>query len=131
LTNTYTPRHLKYIQKYRHSPKGKATVKRYEHAIYIRDKEEVKRLLGTKCVVCNNDFRMIHYHEIHGRKHTMHYSYILHHLKDFVPLCCRCHNVAHYLLNLGVNREKLLTLVNQMINEHDEKRQTFISHADI
>lgn len=105
-----------YGRKYAHSPKGQATLNKCSHLRRIRQKAEVEQILGTKCFICNNNTRMIHYHEVHGIEHTLTYSYILHHIKDFMPLCCRCHNVVHYLLNLGKKKEEILRLVKQMIN---------------
>jgi hypothetical protein len=111
-----------YERKYAQSAKGRATISRASYLRRIKRKAQIEKILGNKCLVCGNNTRKIHYHEIHGKPHTYNgvyiYAYIIKHLEDFIPLCCRCHNVVHYLLNLGEKREEILKLLNQMINEN-------------
>lgn len=88
----------------------------------IKRRKQTKELLGTFCKICGNSKRRIHYHEIHGIKHTYDYHYILTHLEDFIPLCCRCHNVLHYLFNLPEEQQKELLKLNNSLKAYMELR---------
>lgn len=100
---------------------------KYQKAYRKRQKEKVRKLVGDKCIICGNSKRRIAYHEIHGKPHRTNYgeySYILDHPQDFVSICCRCHNVLHYLLNLGQKRKEIFKFLKQLID--GEKAQSLI-----
>ena len=79
-----------------------------------KEAEKIVELLGKICSICGNSKRRIQYHEIHGKPHTKYRGYIIKHYKDFTPLCCRCHNVLHYLFNLN-NVEEMFKLLKKLI----------------
>lgn len=61
-------------------------------------REKVEEIVGKDCFLCGRYFpRMVH-HEIHCKKHTLTYNYILNHPEDFVTLCRSCHDKLHFYL---------------------------------
>ena len=78
----------------------------------------VKKILGVKCSICGKicNSRNINYHEINGKSHPLTPNYILVHIKDFLPLCIRCHNTIHYLKKIlkKVDIKTILKLVKKM-----------------
>jgi hypothetical protein len=59
----------------------------------------LENLIGNSCVVCGST-RYIQFHEIHNKKHPITFSYYFKHIKDFVPLCQRCHTTKTRLNQL-------------------------------
>lgn len=76
-------------------------------------KLQVQQILGSKCVLCGSTKGRIEYHEIHGKPHTESFSYILKHIKDFVPLCWKCHRTIHFFSRMK-DKEKAKELIEEL-----------------
>lgn len=66
-----------------------------------KQRQEIIAKLGNECFVCHRKMkgRYLCFHEIHGTPHDHgNLYYTLNHLKDFIPLCSRCHLILN---NLG------------------------------
>ena len=78
-----------------------------------KKKLEVQRILGYKCALCNSTKGRIEYHEIHGKRHTESFAYILKHIEDFVPLCWKCHRTIHFFAKMK-DKEKAKELIKNL-----------------
>ena len=86
---------------------------------YLKRKLEIDQILGTKCVICDGTYRLI-CHEIYGKPHSTHKSYILKHPQDFTRLCYLCHKFLHRLAEqTGVSIEVLLVELRKLIQRHN------------
>jgi len=86
------------------------THKEQVRKISQEQRKVLENLIGSKCIVCDSN-RYIQFHEIHNKKHPISFSYYFEHLKDFVPLCQRCHSTKTRFLELNnTQRAKLLAI---------------------
>lgn len=82
----------------------------YRRKRYREFREEAKKLVGNKCIICGFENRIC-FHEIYGKDHTFNgdwqksLRYIIKHHKDFVPLCRPCHTALHKLVREGSIKE--------------------------
>ena len=75
------------------------THKEERRKISQNQRKLLENLIGSKCIVCGSN-RFIQFHEIHNKKHPILFSYYFKHIKDFVPLCQRCHTTKTRLNQL-------------------------------
>lgn len=75
-----------------------------KHAKEHRDnlRAEIKKILGTKCIICGEKPKRLCFHDITLKPHINSPRYILAHIKDFVPLCYQCHKTLHRFLRFKV-----------------------------
>jgi hypothetical protein len=66
---------------------------------WIKNKQKVVLILGDSCIVCGSK-QNVEYHNIKSIKHQSNPYYILSHIKDFVPLCWKCHRAKTRLNQL-------------------------------
>lgn len=65
-----------------------------------KQREEIKRKLGSKCVICGKTEKLVA-HEVHGKPHNQtKYWFTLKHIEDFVLLCKKHHEMVHALAKL-------------------------------
>jgi hypothetical protein len=85
-----------------------------EHHKIAREKRRklLNDILGSKCSICDSTFKIC-YHEIHGKPHNNR-NYIFKHLKDFIPLCKKCHVNIHYLIRVSKNKSKLKEILESL-----------------
>jgi hypothetical protein len=91
---------------------------------YLKGRREkyrimVVEILGKTCVLCNEEGNLfgrthtIEYHEIHGKPHVEHPYYTFKHIKDFVPLCWKCHRTIHFFARMK-DKEKAKELIENL-----------------
>lgn len=79
-------------------------------------REKLLLIVGDTCILCGSK-QYIQFHEIYGKNHPdlscqVGYNYLLAHIKDFIPLCWRCHKGLHWVINLNNEQRALfLTMV--------------------
>jgi predicted HNH restriction endonuclease len=75
-----------------------------QHAKIHRDdlRTKIKKVLGTKCVICGETPKRICFHDITLNPHINSPRYILEHIKDFIPLCYQCHKTLHRFLRFKI-----------------------------
>ena len=108
--------HRNYARNYR--PQHREELRINNEKYHKRMREKIREEIGIICIICGSN-NEIHYHEIHGKKHSYTQYYILTHSEDFVPLCNHCHLILHHyslLENKKINFEKLNQLVNILKN---------------
>lgn len=86
------------------------THKEQQKEISQEQRKLLENLIGSKCVVCDSE-RYIQFHEIHNIRHPISFSYYFEHIKDFVPLCQRCHSAKTRLLELTDTQRTTLLIV--------------------
>jgi predicted HNH restriction endonuclease len=89
-----------------------------QRALRKRQRQEIIVKLGDRCTICHIKMsgRHLVYHEIHGKYHLIsNLYYTLHHLKDFVPLCSRCHVILNNFGSLtSEQRQRFMNLIKQL-----------------
>lgn len=76
-------------------------------------KLKVQQILGFQCALCGSTKGRLEYHEIHGKRHTESFAYILKHIKDFIPLCWKCHRTIHFFSRMK-DKEKARELIEKL-----------------
>jgi len=94
-------------------------------ALYEQRRQEIKRLIGDKCIICGNK-KNICFHEIYGKKHIKNggYTYLLYIIEnhnDFVCLCYWCHKIIHHIERKILDINKLEILVSLLRGLYYEK----------
>jgi NAD-dependent dihydropyrimidine dehydrogenase PreA subunit len=99
------------------------------HSNYTkRTRKKILAILGNSCILCGfceEDKQRLHFHEIYGKEHKHNHGlYVLKNIKDFVPLCRKCHNFIHIFCRSNGDIEKLVTLINWIKrSERDENKK--------
>lgn len=99
--------------------KNKEKARKYGREYSKKLKKELVKLLGSKCIVCSSQ-KLVCFHEIHGKKHPLNYSYVKNHIEDFVCLCYRCHKTVHQIANNIEKIEKYLRLAKKIMAENQK-----------
>jgi len=74
-----------------------------------KQREELKKIFGSKCILCPKEEGKMYLHEIHGKSHSSrHPSFYLLRQNNFRKLCGRCHNMVHGLLRFGITWEQTI-----------------------
>jgi Pyruvate/2-oxoacid:ferredoxin oxidoreductase delta subunit len=78
----------------------------------IKLRKKVEKILGKNCYLCGKYYpnRMVH-HEVHCKKHTLTYNYILNHPEHFFTLCRSCHDKLHFYFRHFEKMEELKKFV--------------------
>jgi hypothetical protein len=81
---------------------------------YRRPRKKIIEVLGNKCKICKiiiSNSRMVFFHEINGKSHVPDVHYTLKHIKDFVPLCWKCHLGVHFCMRqLGLSWYEIIEM---------------------
>ena len=95
-----------------------------EHYLYQKDyiikhkgerRKKLLELIGNKCFVCG-EIKHIMFHEIHNKRHPISMKYYFYHLKDFIPLCYRCHRTLHTIILNFVEWTNKISELTQGLN---------------
>lgn len=88
--------------------------------------KKVRKILGTKCVICGYQSNFVRYHEIHGNPHPSpsNNDYVLNHVEDFICVCQQCHKVVHHLAKIFDELDTFIKYVQIIIKSKNQ--QTFI-----
>jgi len=91
----------------------KSYYKKKDALYQARGRKQLLKLLGRKCVLCGSR-KKIRFHEIHGKKHSLHSKDILKHIEDFTPICFDCHRLFHTLIKRTKDINKIIQLLKKM-----------------
>lgn len=84
-----------------------------QKGIEDRQREELKKIFGYKCILCEESKGRLYLHEINGNRHkNRHPSFYLLRRGSFRKLCGKCHNMVHFIMRFNKSWKEIEVFIN-------------------